>query len=63
MAKIEVNRVTNANVYLNGNSLLGRAREIELPEVTHQMAEHEGMGLYGSPEFPSGLEAMEASIT
>lgn len=28
--KIEINRITNANIYVNGNSLLGRAEEIKL---------------------------------
>ena len=28
MAKIDINRVTNANVYLDGTSFLGRAEEV-----------------------------------
>ena len=28
--KIEINRITNANIYVNGNSLLGRA---DLPKL------------------------------
>lgn len=29
--KIQINRITNANIYLDGNNLLGRASEIKLP--------------------------------
>lgn len=32
--KIEINRITNANIYVNGNSLLGRAEEIKLPDIS-----------------------------
>lgn len=31
MAKIEINRITNANIYLDGANLLGRAEEVKLP--------------------------------
>ena len=44
MSKIEINKLTNANVYLNGNNLLGRAEEVELPQIKHKMAEHKALG-------------------
>ncbi|HFV0082898.1 phage major tail tube protein, partial [Escherichia coli] len=28
MSKIEINRITNANIYLDGTNLLGRAEEV-----------------------------------
>lgn len=62
MAKIAVNRVTHANVYANGASLLGRAEEVTLPELKHKMGDHKGLGLVGELEIPSGLEKMEAKI-
>ena len=34
MAKIEINRITNANIYLDGANLLGRAEEVKLPDVS-----------------------------
>lgn len=61
--KIEVNRVTNANVYVDGNSFLGRASEIDLPDVAAAMSEHEAVGMIGAVEFFSGIETMEASIS
>jgi hypothetical protein len=33
MSKISVNKLYNANVYLNGTSFLGRAEEVTLPKV------------------------------
>lgn len=62
MAKIQVNRLTNANIYLDGANLLGRAEEVKLPEVTAKMAEHKGLGLVGMAEFPSGIDKLEATI-
>jgi len=63
MAQVAINKVTNANIYLEGGSLLGRASEIDLPSVTQKMAEHVALGMVGSFEFPSGVEAMEARIS
>jgi P2 family phage contractile tail tube protein len=40
MSKIQINRLTNANVYMDGNNLLGRAEEINLPQIKHKMSEH-----------------------
>lgn len=33
MSKIEINKLTNANVYMNGVNLLGRAEEVQLPQI------------------------------
>lgn len=62
MSKIEINKLTNANVYLNGNNLLGRAEEVELPQIKHKMAEHKALGMIGSAEFFSGIDKMECKI-
>ncbi|MZQ57783.1 phage major tail tube protein, partial [Escherichia coli] len=45
--KIEVNRITNANIYINGNNLLGRAEEIKLPDISMIMQEHKALGMVG----------------
>ena len=62
MSKIEINKLTNANVYLNGNNLLGRAEEVQLPQIKHKMAEHKALGMVGSAEFFSGIDKMECKI-
>ncbi len=44
MSGISVNRLTNANVYVDGNNLLGRVQEIEAVqphEQQHQVRERE----------------------
>lgn len=45
--KIQINRITNANIYLDGNNLLGRATEIKLPDVSLIMQEHKALGMVG----------------
>lgn len=62
MASIQVNRMTNANVYVDGGSQLGKAEEINWPEVTHMMSEHKAVGMIGKMELFTGIDKMEASI-
>jgi P2 family phage contractile tail tube protein len=60
--KIKINRCTNANIYLDGGSFLGRAEEISLPDIKFKNAEHKAIGMVGSMEFFSGIEKMEGKI-
>jgi len=62
MSKIQINRLTNANVYMDGNNLLGRAEEINLPMIKHKMTEHKALGMIGSAEFFSGIDKLECKI-
>lgn len=62
MSKIEINRLTNANIYLDGGSLLGRAEEITLPTLKAKMAEHKALGMVGTIESFAGFEKMEGKI-
>jgi uncharacterized protein len=62
MSQINVNRLTNANVYLNGASLLGKAEEVDLPKITAKMAEHKALGMAGGLELPTGFDKLEARI-
>lgn len=57
-----INKLTNCNVYLNGGSLLGKAKEVTLPTVTQKMVDHEALGMAGTVQVPAGVEAMEATI-
>ncbi|WP_179228609.1 phage major tail tube protein [Leptolyngbya ohadii] len=52
-----------AVVWLNGTSLAGEINEIELPEISWDVIEHETIALIGTPEFANKLEAMESTIT
>ena len=62
MSKIEINKLTNANIYMNGTNLLGRAEEVQLPQIKHKMAEHKALGMVGSAEFFSGIDKLECKI-
>lgn len=62
MSKIKINRLTNANVYMDGNNLLGRAEEVQLPQIKHKMADHKALGMTGSAEFFSGIDKLECKI-
>jgi len=57
-----VNKVTNANIYLDGISYMGRAEEISLPDVAPKMVDHKGLGMVGESELPAGLQKMSAKI-
>ncbi|WP_369951988.1 phage major tail tube protein [Ralstonia syzygii] len=60
--KIEINRITNANIYVAGNSLLGRAEEVKLPDIAAIMAEHKALGMVGKIELPSGFDKLEGEV-
>ncbi len=62
MAKIEIHRITNANVYLDGQSLLGRAESVDLPSIKAKMAEHKAVGMVGTIEAFAGFEKLEGKI-
>jgi P2 family phage contractile tail tube protein len=62
MALINVNRVTNANIYLDGASLLGRAEEVGLAWPKAKMVDHKGLGMFGTAEFPAGIDKLEAKV-
>ena len=58
-----INTIFNANVYVNGNSQLGRASEFKLPEIEISQDEYKGLGLVGTIKLPSGVEALEGEVT
>ncbi|TDK65977.1 phage major tail tube protein [Sapientia aquatica] len=63
MSKISLNNISNANVYIDGVNLLGRAASIKLPEVTAIMAERKSLGMIGKLKLPSGgFEPLEGDI-
>lgn len=61
--KISVNRICNANIYINDTNLLGRAIEVKLPDVNAIMSEHKMLGMIGAVELPTGgFEKLEGEI-
>lgn len=62
MSAISINRITNANIYMDGASLLGRAEEVNLPAIAYKMVEHKALGMVGTAEFFAGIDKMEAKV-
>lgn len=60
--KIAINRVVNANIYMDGNNLLGRAEEVKLPDIEAMMSEHKALGMIGEMELPTGFSKLEGEI-
>ncbi len=63
MDKIKINRLIGANIYADGNSLLGKSGVTTLPDITYTTSEHNALGLIGVPQFFSGVEAVQAQIS
>ncbi|HTW89185.1 MAG TPA: phage major tail tube protein [Candidatus Binataceae bacterium] len=59
---LSVNRITNANIYVDGVGLLGRAEEIEVAQPRHLMIDHKGLGMAGVAEFWAGVAKLESRI-
>ena len=59
---VEIRSLTNANVYIDGNSFLGKAKEIELPAITQVTADHEALGMVGKVALFAGVDKMEGKI-
>lgn len=58
-----INQVDNANVYINGNSFLGKAKTVKTPEFEVEFVEHDNLGLIGKIKLPSKVNALEGEIT
>jgi len=57
-----IEKVLNANVYIDGNNFLGKAREVRLPTVSVQKTEHRPLGTFATIALPQGIERMEIGI-
>ena len=57
-----INRITNANAYLNGATLIGRLEEIEMPNIKLTTEDIKALGLFATIEMPTGLDKMEAKL-
>jgi P2 family phage contractile tail tube protein len=62
MAQLTVDRLVNANVYIDGISMLGRIEEVEFAMPKAKMADHKGLGMFGTAEFPAGTDKLEAKL-
>ncbi|MDI3319990.1 phage major tail tube protein [Pinibacter soli] len=62
MAGIQINSLVNANVYNNGNSLLGKVEEIQLPAIKAKAVDVKALGMFMATEIPSGFEKMTGKM-
>jgi P2 family phage contractile tail tube protein len=53
----------SAAVWLDGVSLVGHIKELEMPSVEWEVTEHSTLALRGVSEFPTKAKPMEATIT
>ena len=58
-----IRAIYNANVYIDGDNLLGKAGEFKLPDLEYSQDEYKGLGMVGTIKLPSGVEALEGEIT
>ncbi len=59
---LSVNIITNANIYVDGLGLMGRAAEITVAKPKHKMIDHDGLGMAGTAEFWAGIDKLESKI-
>lgn len=58
----QITHIANCNVFVNGNNLFGQAEEVKLPELDWNFEQFKALGMIGTPEHPTGLNPLEASI-
>ncbi|TAD90962.1 MAG: phage major tail tube protein [Alphaproteobacteria bacterium] len=60
---MQLDQLVNANVYLNGANLLGKAKSIDLGEVGIETTDDARLGVYSKITTPVGLTPPEVTIT
>lgn len=59
---LQVNKLTNGNIYIDGQNFFGTIEEFQLPDVKAVFAEHKALGMVGKIELPSGIDKVEARL-
>ncbi|BCU88725.1 MULTISPECIES: phage major tail tube protein [Yersinia pseudotuberculosis complex] len=62
MAGFQVHRITNAAVYIDGNSFYGKASEIDLGTIKAVTSDFESLGMIGLIELPDGVDKLEGKV-
>lgn len=63
MSPIQLGQVTNADIYFEGNRMIGRIRDFNIGEIGYRMVTHEALGMIGVLDLPSrATEALKATI-
>lgn len=62
MAGFSAHRISNANVYLDGNDFFGQCEEIDLGSIKTITSDFQGLGMVGLIELPDGIDKLEGKI-
>lgn len=57
-----IEKILNANIYLDDVNFVGRAMEVDIVKVTIKTTDHETLGMVGPLELFQGIEKLEARI-
>jgi P2 family phage contractile tail tube protein len=60
---VQINRITNANIYINNKSMLGRADEVQAPDLSVIETDQKSLGMIGKIALPAGFDKLEGKIT
>ncbi|MDG9783708.1 phage major tail tube protein [Metapseudomonas otitidis] len=63
MAGFAAHRITNANIYLNGEDFFAKCEEVDLGSVKAVTSDFQGLGMVGLIELPDGLDKLEGKVT
>lgn len=58
----DINALRGGNLYVEGESKMGKVLEIGLPQVKSLLAEHAPLGQRGKMELPTGFDKLEATV-
>lgn len=59
---IEISKVFNARVYIDGVDFIAKAEEVDLPKVKFKFADTKALGIYAESELPTGIDKLESRI-
>ncbi len=60
---IEIHKITQAVLYLDGKSMLGKAETIDMPELKFMFEEFKALGMIGEIELPTNaIDKLEGKI-
>lgn len=62
MATLFVTTLWNMNVFVNGDNLLGRLDEFEIPQPKREMMDYKSLGMAGRVKIPMGWGDLEATF-
>ena len=59
---LTIQKTWDCNVYVGNDSKHGQASEVTLPNVSFIMNDYNALGMFGTAQYPNGIEAMDTTI-